>query len=57
MTRHLANRPRVVSVIGEPGIGSVAVGEQRRSCLHVGPDKRLNRSRGGLARQVDKSVG
>ena len=46
MTRHLANRPRVVSVIGEPGIGSVAVGEQRRSGLHVGPHKSLDRSRG-----------
>src|ERR1700746_2134024 len=37
MTRHLADGPRVVSVIGEPGIGSVPVGEQRGSGLHVGP--------------------
>jgi len=35
MTRHLADRPRVVSVIGEPGIRSVPVGEQRGSGLHV----------------------
>jgi hypothetical protein len=35
MTRHLADRPRVVSVIGEPGIGSVPVGEQRGSGLHA----------------------
>src|SRR5712672_184938 len=46
MAGHLADRPRVVSVIGEPGIGSVPVGEQRRSGLHVGPHKRLDRSRG-----------
>src|SRR5437879_5457500 len=37
MAGHLADRPRVVSVIGEPGIRSVPVGEQRRSGLHVGP--------------------
>ena len=36
----------VVTVIGEPGIRSVPVGEQRRSGLHVGPHKRLDRSRG-----------
>jgi hypothetical protein len=46
MAGHLADRPRVVSVIGEPGIGSVPVNEQRRSSLHVGPHKRLDRSRG-----------
>src|SRR5262245_4055800 len=46
MAGHLADRPRVVSVIGEPGIRSVPVGEQRRSGLHVGPHKRLDRSRG-----------
>jgi hypothetical protein len=34
MTRHLADRPRVVLVIGEPGIGSMPVGEQRGSGLH-----------------------
>src|SRR4029077_13454432 len=45
MAGHLANRPRVVSVIGEPRIGSVPVGEQRRSGLHVGPHKSLDRSR------------
>jgi hypothetical protein len=41
MAGHLADRPRVVSVIGEPGIRSVAVGEQRRSGLHVGPHKTI----------------
>src|SRR6516165_4405979 len=46
MAGHLAHRPRVVSVIGEPGIRSVPVGEQRRSGLHVGPHKNLDRSRG-----------
>src|SRR5512133_3899548 len=46
MTRHLADQPRVVSVIGEPGIRAVPVGEQRGSGLHVGPHKRLDRSRG-----------
>ena len=46
MAGHLADRPRVVSVIGEPGIGSVPVGEQRRSGLHVGPHKGFDRSRG-----------
>src|SRR5438445_11383749 len=46
MTRHLADRPRVVAVIGEPRIRSVPVGEQRGSGLHVGPRKRLDRSRG-----------
>src|SRR5205823_14049302 len=46
MARHLADRPRVVSVIDEPGIRSVSVGEQRRSGLHVGPHKSLDRSRG-----------
>jgi hypothetical protein len=35
-----------VTVIGEPGIRSVPVGEQRRSGLHVGPHKSLDRSRG-----------
>src|SRR3989440_9914478 len=39
MAGHLADRPRVVSVIGEPRIRSVPVGEQRRSGLHVGPHK------------------
>ena len=42
MAGHLADCPRVVSVIGEPRIRSVAIGEQRRSGLHVGPHKRLN---------------
>src|SRR5438309_11923719 len=37
MAGHLADRPRVVSVIGEPGIRSVPVGEQRRPDLYVGP--------------------
>src|SRR5271155_5022930 len=46
MAGHLADRPRVVSVIGEPRIRSVPVGEQRRSGLHVGPYKSLDRSRG-----------
>jgi hypothetical protein len=46
MASHLANRPWVVSVIGEPGIRSVPVGEQRGSGLHVGPHKRLDRGRG-----------
>src|SRR5436305_1678718 len=46
MAGHLADRPRVVSVIGEPGIRSVPVGEQRRPDLYVGPHKRLDRSRG-----------
>src|SRR5437868_11162349 len=41
MAGHLADRPRVVSVIGEPRIRSVPVGEQRRSGLHVGPHKSL----------------
>ena len=35
MAGHLADRPRVVSVIGEPGIRSVPVGEQRRPDLYV----------------------
>src|SRR5689334_19075639 len=35
MTRHLADHPRVVSVIGEPGIRSVSVGEQRGSGLQL----------------------
>jgi hypothetical protein len=35
-----------MSVISEPRIRSVPVGEQRRSGLHVGPYKRLDRSRG-----------
>jgi len=47
---HLADRPRVVSVIDEPGIRSVPVGEQRRPGLYVGPHKRLDRSRGSLSR-------
>jgi hypothetical protein len=34
MAGHLADRPRVVSVIGEPGIRSVPVGEQRRPGVH-----------------------
>src|SRR5437899_7961108 len=46
MAGHLADRPRVVSIIGEPGIRSVPVGEQRRSGLHVGPHKGFDRSRG-----------
>ena len=46
MAGHLADRPRVVPVIGEPGIGSVPVGEQRGSRLHVGSHKSLDRSRG-----------
>src|SRR6516162_6387738 len=46
MACHLADRPRVVSVIGEPGIRFVPVGEQRRSGLCVGPHKRLDRSCG-----------
>src|SRR6266550_6861891 len=46
MTRHFADRPRVVSVIGKPGIRFVPVGEQRRPGLYVGPHKRLDRSRG-----------
>src|SRR6202048_411389 len=46
MAGHLADRPRIVSVIGEPGIRSVPVGEQRRSGLHVGPYKGFDRSRG-----------
>src|SRR5438270_12662382 len=46
MAGHLADRPRVVSVIGEPRIRYVPVGEQRRSGLHVGPHKSLDRSRG-----------
>ena len=45
MAGHLADRPRVVSVIGEPGIRSVPIGEQRCSGLHVGPHKSLDRSR------------
>src|SRR5690242_3462322 len=49
MAGHLADRPRVVSVIGEPGIRSVPVGEQRRPGLYVGPHKRLDRS-GGVVR-------
>src|SRR3954471_21082094 len=46
MAGHLADRPRVVSVVGEPGMRSVPVGEQRRPGLYVGPHKRLDRSRG-----------
>src|SRR5436309_8935831 len=46
MAGHLANRPRVVSIIDEPGIRSVPVSEQRRSGLHVGPHKSFDRSRG-----------
>src|SRR3954462_4221703 len=45
MAGHLADRPRVVSVIGEPRIRSVPVCEQRCSGLHVGPHKSLDRSR------------
>src|SRR5437764_14714163 len=45
MAGHLADRPRVVSVIGQARIRSVPVGEQRRSGLHVGPHKSLDRSR------------
>src|SRR6476660_8115410 len=57
MAGHLADRPRVVPVIGEPGIGSVPVGEKRRSGLHVGPHKRLDRSRGVVwdSRETDTS--
>src|ERR1700730_6773194 len=36
---HLADRPRVVPVIGEPGIGSVPVGEQRRSVFTLARTK------------------
>src|SRR3989440_5113405 len=39
MAGHLADRPRVVSVIGEARIRSVPVGEQRRSGLHVARTK------------------
>src|SRR5256714_9387160 len=44
MAGHLADRPRVCAVIGEPRIRSVPVGEQRRSGLHVGPHKSLDRA-------------
>src|SRR5262249_44858789 len=46
MSGRLAYRPRVASVIVEPWVRSVPVGEQRRSGVHVGPQKRLDRSRG-----------
>jgi len=39
VTRHLADRPRVVTIVGEPGIGSMPIGQQGCSGFHVGPHK------------------
>jgi hypothetical protein len=46
-----------VSVIGEPRIRSVPVGEQRRSGLHVGPHKSLDRSRGVVRDSGEPATG
>jgi hypothetical protein len=53
----LADRPRVVSVIGEPGIRSVPICEQRRPVFTVGPHKSLDRTRGVVwdSRETDTS--
>ena len=54
MPRHLADHARVVPVVGQSWIGCVAVGEQRRSALHVGPHEGLDR-RGGIVRDHGKA--
>ena len=46
MRRHLADDARVMPVVGQPGIGCVAVGEQRGPRLHIGPDESFNRCGG-----------
>ena len=46
MARHLADRPRVVPIIGEPRVGSVPIGQQRCPGLHVGPHEGFEGCRG-----------
>ena len=47
MRCHLADHARVMPVVGQSGIGCVAVGEQRGPGLHIGPDEGFDR-RGGI---------
>ena len=49
MRRHLADDTRVMPVVAQSGIGSVAVGQQRGPRFHSGPHESFNRC-GGIIR-------
>ena len=46
ISRHLADHAGIVPVIGQSGIGCVAVGEQRGSACHIRPHEGFDRSGG-----------